>query len=89
MALKTHPISYEESRETNSPDFLLSGIFAAQFINPDDPAFLSEKNKDRNNLGKVLLRQVLVKKLNAGCVAVNGTHPVNVQQYLDLYGKML
>jgi starch synthase/alpha-amylase len=84
-----YPFSYEESRETNSPDFLLSGIFASQCVNPDGPAILSTKGKDQNHYGEVLLRQVFVEKLNAGCMAVNSIHPVKVQQYLDLYGKML
>jgi hypothetical protein len=84
-----YPISYEETRETNPPDFLLSGIFAAQFVNLDGPALLSTKSKDQNHYAQVPLREVLVEKLNAGCVAANRTHPAKAQQYLDLYGKML
>ncbi len=36
------PVNYEETRHTNSVDFLLSGIFAAHFINTVSPTFLKE-----------------------------------------------
>ena len=36
------PTSYEETRDTNPVDFLVSGIFAAHFVNTVSPTFLSE-----------------------------------------------
>ena len=82
------PANYEETRETNPVDFLLSGISAANFVNISDPVFLPEMSKDRSPHSE-LLGQVLNNKLKSGCAAV-GTHiAVESQHHIDLYEKTL
>jgi starch synthase/alpha-amylase len=82
------PANYEETRETNPIDFLISGIFAARFVNVAKPALLSEMGKDRNSYVK-LLSQILFHKLRTGSADVHRIAAVDPQQYIDLYEKML
>jgi starch synthase/alpha-amylase len=82
------PFNYEETRKTNPIDFLLSGIFAAHCVNVADHAFFAEIGKVQNSYCK-LLRQIIADKLRSGSAVVLSNSPVDTQQYLDLYGKML
>jgi len=82
------PANYEETRETNPIDFLLSGIFAANFVSVAEPAFAGEMNKDRSPYSE-LLNQILVEKLKSGSADVNRNTSVDAKQYFDLYERML
>ena len=42
-----YPVSYEETRETNPADFLLSGVFAADFVTTSRLAFLANGCRDQ------------------------------------------
>ena len=82
------PVSYEETRETNPIDFLLSGIFAADYVNVAADALFAEIDEVQNSYGK-LLRQIIANKLRSGSAAVHSNYSFNPQQYIDLCGKML
>ena len=59
--------NYEETRGTNSVDFLISGVFAAHFVNTVSPAFLMEIVEGRHNFVGSQLQSELANKWNAGC----------------------
>ncbi|MFP4452995.1 MAG: glycogen synthase [Desulfobacterales bacterium] len=60
-------VNYEQSRETNPVDFLVSGVFAAHFVNTVSPAFLNEIVSGRHNFVSDSLRRELVNKVEADC----------------------
>jgi len=62
-----HPSSYENARDIDSVDFLISGVFAAHFVNTVSPTFLSEIIKGHHGFIQAPLRQELTNKWNAGC----------------------
>ncbi len=61
------PANYEETRETNEVNFLVSGVFAAHFVNTVSPAFLSEIIEGRHGFVEEPLRRELTNKWRAGC----------------------
>ena len=63
------PASYENARGTDPVDFLISGIFAAHFVNTVSPTFLLEMVEGRHNFVEDHLRQELVHKWSAGCAS--------------------
>lgn len=71
------PHSYEESRSRNPVDFLVSGIFAAHFINTVSPAFLDELTTGRFNFVDGALCHELANKRSAGCATgiLNAPNP--------------
>jgi starch synthase/alpha-amylase len=83
-----YPINYEETRESNPANFLLSGIFAANFVNTSSSAFLVKKGENQSIFAKVTIWGALVKKVNAGSAAVN-SNLAKTQQYVDIYERML
>jgi starch synthase/alpha-amylase len=83
-----YPINYEETRESNPVNFLLSGIFAANFVNTSSSAFLAKMGENQSLFAKVPIWGALVKKVNAGCAAVNH-NLAKTQQYIDIYERML
>ncbi len=60
---------YEETRESNPVDFLVSGVFAAHFVNTVSPTFLMELVEGRHNFVEQPLKQELSNKWDAGCAA--------------------
>lgn len=62
-----YPGNYENTRDTNAVDFLLSGILAADYVNTANPALLSDILKGQNEFFDTQLRQVLAQKDHAGC----------------------
>jgi len=62
-----YPGSYEETRDTNPLDLLLSGILSAHYVNTARPEILSDILTDRNDFFYSPLRQVLARKWDAGC----------------------
>ncbi len=58
---------YEETRESNAVDFLLSGIFAAHFVNTVSHTFLIEIIEGRHPFVEKPIQRELYNKWNAGC----------------------
>jgi len=83
-----YPINYEETRESNPANFLLSGMLAANFVNTSSSAFLAKIGVNQNAFAKLPLWEVLAKKMNAGCVAVS-SDLAKTQLYIDIYERML
>ncbi|MDO9543209.1 MAG: glycogen/starch synthase [Kiritimatiellia bacterium] len=71
------PASYAESRATNPVNFLISGIFAAHFINTVSPAFLREMTENRFDFVDPKLCHEIAGKNNSGCAAgiLNAPNP--------------
>ncbi len=60
---------YEATRESNPVDFLVSGVFAAHFVNTVSPTFLNEIVASRHDFVEAPLRQELTNKFHADCAA--------------------
>jgi starch synthase/alpha-amylase len=60
---------YEETRESNPVDFLVSGVFAAHFVNTVSPTFMTELVEGRHEFIEQPLKQELANKWDAGCAA--------------------
>jgi starch synthase/alpha-amylase len=82
------PVNYEETREINSVDFLLSGIFAAHQVSIVSPAVLVKIGERLIRFPKVPLGQVLSRKLAIGFNTITDYHTASMQ-YINLYEKML
>jgi starch synthase len=67
LYFKQYPKSYEETRYTIPVDFLVSGIFAAHFVNTVSPTFLDEIIGGYHNFISDDLRKQLTKKREASC----------------------
>ncbi len=63
------PANYEETRSTNPVDFLVSGVFAAHFINTVSPSFLVEIVEGRHAFVEEALQRELTFKWQAGCAS--------------------
>lgn len=61
------PMSYDHARAGISVDFLVSGVFAAHFVNTVSPAFLDEIIDGRHDFIPPSLRRELADKKAAGC----------------------
>lgn len=64
-----YPSSYEESRNSNPVDLLLSGVFAAHYVNTVSPTFLSEIINGRHTWVDIHLQRELRNKWESGCAA--------------------
>jgi starch synthase/alpha-amylase len=60
---------YEDVREVNPVDFLVSGVFAAHFVNTVSPTFLQEIVEGRHAFVDSPLKQELTNKVLAECAA--------------------
>ncbi len=60
---------YEAVRDSNPVDFLVSGVFAAHFVNTVSPRFLEEIVAGDHDFVEPPLRQELINKVAAGCAA--------------------
>ncbi len=69
------PGDYEEIRDTNPLDLLLSGILAAHHVNTARPVILSDIVTDRSDFFYSPLRQVLAQKWNVGCACAISSTP--------------
>ena len=58
---------YEGTRETNPVDFLVSGVFAAHFVNTVSPTFLQEVVEGRHDFVETPLKRELANKVDADC----------------------
>jgi starch synthase/alpha-amylase len=72
------PAEYEDARENNLVDFLVSGVFAAHFVNTVSPTFLMEIVEGRHGFVPEPLRRELAHKVDAGCAVgiLNAPDPV-------------
>ncbi|MBI5843795.1 MAG: glycogen/starch synthase [Deltaproteobacteria bacterium] len=61
------PHYYEETREANKVDFLVSGVFASHFVNTVSPTFLNEIVEGRHAFVEEPLRRELASKAAADC----------------------
>ena len=82
------PYEYEESRDFNPVDLLVSGVFAAHFVNTVSPTFLSEIVEGHHHFIEAPLRQELTNKWHAGCAfgILNAPDPSfkpEIDPYLD------
>lgn len=70
--------NYEKCRETIPVDFLVSGVFAAHFVNTVSKHFLEEIIQGRHDFVEHHLRQELANKTGAGCATgiLNAPDPV-------------
>ncbi len=62
-----YPVNYEESRDSNPVDLLLSGIFAADRVCTGSPTFLKEIIENRHNFINPHIRQEIYHKWETGC----------------------
>jgi len=62
-------LEYKKIREFNPVDFLVSGVFAAHFVNTVSPTFLLEIIEGRHDFMETPLRDELTNKWHAGCAA--------------------
>jgi starch synthase/alpha-amylase len=60
-------VEYEDCRDNNPADFIVSGIFAAHFVNTVSPTFLQEIVNGRHSFVAPELRQELSNKAHSGC----------------------
>ena len=61
------PVNYEESRGANRVDFLVSGVFAAHYVNTVSPSFLREIVEGCHAFVEPGLRTELAHKYRSGC----------------------
>jgi starch synthase len=79
---------YENARDINPVDFLVSGVFAAHFVNTVSPTFLKEIIEGRHDFVEPPLREELYNKWDAGCAAgiLNAPDPsFDPEKDQDLY----
>ena len=62
-------VEYEATREVIPVDFLVSGVFAAHFVNTVSPTFLHEIVNGHHDFVEAPLRQELTNKFYAECAA--------------------
>jgi hypothetical protein len=65
-----YPANYEETRDTNPLDYLLSGILAASHVSTTRFSLMSEIMEGRSEFFYPPLRNVLAQKWNTGCAGV-------------------
>jgi starch synthase/alpha-amylase len=63
----TPPFEYETCRDNNPVDFLVSGVFAAHFVNTVSPTFLMEMVQRHHRFVPENLCRELSHKVEAGC----------------------
>lgn len=83
------PASYEESRDTNPIDFLLSGVYFASHVATPDRFHLKEIAGGRNGVPMTPLRYVLANRSKHGCVTALDDRSFCTQDYIDVYERLL
>jgi len=84
-----YPANYEETRETNPVNFLLSGILAAPVVTIVGFASLMKREQNLNPFTELPLSKILVDKLNSGAASIHHTQSFNLHHYLNTYEWML
>jgi starch synthase len=72
-----YPLGYEQARDNNLVDFLVSGVFAAHFVNTVSETFLLEIVGGQHDFVRESLRRELAAKYESGCAAgiINAPDP--------------
>ena len=83
-----YPNNYEETRESNPVNFLLSGILSANFVNTSSSAFLANMGEFRNRFAILPFWEMLKIKMRAGSASIN-SNLAKRQQYIDIYERLL
>ena len=83
-----YPNNYEETREANRADFLLSGLFAANYVTTNSAAFLADGINGQSLFGKSAVWEVLAQKMSAGCASVKH-HRATPSEFIKLYEDVL
>ena len=86
-----YPGSYEQTRDTNPLDLLLSGILAASHVNTASPVLLPNIAEGRSDYSYSPLGQVLAQKWKAGCAweILGPSHiDLNPTSTIKLYGSL-
>ena len=81
------PANYEETRENNLADFLLSAVFAARYVNFKNSNLATKMVEGQSGFIVEQLNQILTEKRRTGCLFFN--HSVSVWEYIYLYEKIL
>jgi starch synthase len=79
---------YEKARDINPVDFLVSGVFAAHFVNTVSPTFLKEIIEGQHDFVEPPLKEELYNKWHAGCATgiLNAPDPsFDPEKDKDLY----
>lgn len=84
-----YPANYEETRETNPVNFLLSGILAAPVVTVAGFASLIRWKQNQLPFAKLPLSKLLTEKLNTGSASIHNTRAFNLNHYINTYNKML
>jgi starch synthase/alpha-amylase len=82
------PGKYEEIRETNAIDFLLSGVFAARHVSIASPAVLLKIAESFVHFPEAPLGKVLAEKLAVDCNAATEVQQAGMQ-FMNLYERLL
>lgn len=82
------PANYQETRETNPADFLLSGIFAADYTIVASCVLLVRIGESLSRFPAAPLARLLSEKLAVGCNADSDYHAARMQ-HIDLYERLL
>jgi starch synthase/alpha-amylase len=84
-----YPANYEETRETNPVNFLLSGILAAQVVSIAGFAYLMKKVQNKSFFTELPLNKILADKLNISGASINNTQSFNLHHYINTYERIL
>jgi len=82
------PLNYEETRETNAIDFLLSGVLAARHVSIASPAVLVKIAESFIRFSEAPLGKILSEKLAVDCNAAMESGSAGMQT-VDLYERLL
>jgi len=83
------PVYYEETRESNPADLLMSGIHSATHIDAASPNVLTEIIKHLNSNKKTTLEQLLKSKYKNRCISSICSNTISTQAYIDMYENLL
>jgi glycogen synthase len=83
------PINYEETRESNPVDFLLTGIFAADHIIAQSPDTCKQVERSLNGYPKNPMRRLIEDKYKNGFVTCYDGSICSNSEFFKLYGKIL
>jgi hypothetical protein len=84
-----YPANYEETRETNPANFLLSGILAAPAVTTARFDPLVRRKQNHPPFTELPLRKLLVDKLNTDSALIQNTRFFNLNHYIHTYERML
>jgi starch synthase/alpha-amylase len=83
-----YPINYEEIRESNLANFLLSGILSANFVNVSSDFFMARNGEYQSPIAELPFWEVLAQKKSAGCAKIN-SNLAKTEQYIEIYKQLL